>query len=248
MNVLIKGIPPTLVEGWCPTSEQDRVNTYFEGAQFQFLSDVENSFYNYGDSTPSPEKRSFPWFRTVFGKPDRWYIFSNGYWLSPYHLPAQTAMRMIWVGSPAGLWLFDGGDGTDPNPAGATAPTITSGSFWEVDTDFAGVFPVGAGTIAGVGTNVVVGGTGGSSQITQTTEQMPAHTHDIGVEISPLVTTAEANRLRDYSGDIEYEATNETRVARTRATGGGQPMTIVPPYRGIYIVKRTIRSFYALPG
>jgi hypothetical protein len=38
------------------------------------------SFYNFGDSEPSPDNRIYPWLKTVGGYPVAWFVYKDGDW------------------------------------------------------------------------------------------------------------------------------------------------------------------------
>lgn len=249
-TVLLTYTPPTVAEDFCPANWQE-VYDKLDEAVFR-LDSTGYSFYNYGDTTPAAEYRMYPWLRTVGGKPDRWYVHYGNYWIAPHPEPANSSMRHIWVGAndATGLWAYDGGDGTDPALA-----TEYAGAMWEVDTAFAARFPIGVGTTAG-GTAVAVTNTGGEDEHTITEAEMPEHTHVLCANVS--AGAAEVLDAGEYlcdegvAGSEDYNyvlggTATEPTVGQVANTGGSEAMSLLPPYYGVWFVKRTDRAWYTIP-
>ena len=186
------------------------------------------SLFNFGDIAPAASDRDKPWIKTVGGAPDRIYVYQSGYWLSLHSIPAGSAERKIWTGTTAELAEYDGGSAGDP--------TVFSGPFWEVDTNFAAVFPVGVGEFAS-GTEVTKGSTGGIEEVTLTTAQIPEHSHDF--------TLNGYNSSQDSNSGNEYGFDGKSpQSLKTDNTGSGEAHNNLPPYRGVYFIKRTGRQYY----
>ncbi len=249
-TILLHATAPTLPEDFCPADWQAVADALIEGAVFR-LDSTGYSFYNYGDTTPAPENRVYPWLRTETGRPDRWYVYSDGYWLSKYPIPTDTDMVHIWRGTndAAGLWAYDGGDGTDPALA-----TMFSGSFWEVDTGLSGKFLVGVGTVGS--TAVAADDTGGAASTTLTEANIPEHEHFTAANVGSgdaLLDDSHIAREGSVSGDYDYilaHTDTEPTLGATSPYGTAAPTAVptVPPYVGVYFVKRTIRKYYSIPG
>jgi hypothetical protein len=248
-------IPPTLPEGYCPGSLQEFVNDVWSETTFQGGVSLDNIEI----SETAPTDHTKVWFKVdgslnPFAVPGgvplfKWSNTLAAWVLRHPELPSSDKI-ILYKGAndAANLWALDGGDGTDPSvPANVSD---TTGSFWEVDTDMAGRFPVGPGTINASGTVVAVGDTGGNDQVTQTSVQLVPHTHSIGVEVSTDTAGSENGRLRAGGTNIEWQGTTATtQIGNTRSTGGSgspataQPMTTTPPYRGRFFIKRTARTY-----
>ena len=224
-------IPPTLVEGYCFRGWQFLANDLFGGAT-AFLPG-EFRAVNFSTSEPVAEERDRPWYRlNPDGSPDRWYTYFNGQWVSPYEVPAGSDERRIWVGAVIDLETYDGGS--------AGAVTATTGPFWEVDTDFAQRIPLGVGTLPLSGTVVNVGDTGGLDQVTLTTAQTPAHLHTISNAFAAQIGFGGGAIVGFFGTGVGVVATGDVN---TNSTGGGQAHTNMPPYIGVYIIKRTLRIY-----
>ena len=164
---------------------------------------------------------------------DRWYTWDStfGVWLSPHPTPPSSDERRMWIGIDTDLITYDGGDA---NPL-----SLYSGAMWAVDTAFAARFPVGVGTFAASGA-VAVLGTGGEDKHLLTIAEMPAHDHP-GSNLSHTIATDSGGS--DMGAD--YDTDNKDPIVLTIASqGGGTAHNNLPPYIGVYFIKRTIRQFY----
>lgn len=224
-----------LADGYAPASWQDFISQ-LEKIVTGYLPG-EYKPVNYGSSTPAVEDQDRPWVRTnPDGTPDKTYVFYNGKWVNLHPVPASGNERRLWVGSEANLRSYDGGDGT------ADVPTSTTGAMWEVDTNFAARFPVGVGSFAASG-DVAVTGTSTSTAIsgedkhTLLEAEMPAHTHNL-----TLYGGDGANNSTD-----KINTTDETDVMNaafpTTSAGSGTAHNNLPPFYGVYFIKRTARIY-----
>lgn len=188
------------------------------------------------ETEPSAEDRSKIWFKLEGdGSPEgNFYIYNGGAWVSRNLEPAGSQARRIFRGSPADIWAYDGGDGTDP---ASSPPTDTTGAMWEIDTDFAARSPIGVGTLPLSGTAIAQGGTGGVDQVTLTEDQIPAHTHP---PLSPSTSfVCGGGTLIVGMGSTPAASS----AATTGETGGDDPHDNMSPYLGVYFIKRTARVF-----
>lgn len=236
-TVLLPIVPGTLLPGVCYTTEQERLVDYAANLQAQLDG---MAFYNFGSSKPDPANNAYPWFRTT---DSRWYYYSGG-WIS-LNPERDPNIRRVWVGDLTQLQSYDGGD--------SGAPSDRSGPMWEVDTNAAAKFLVGVGTFAG-GTSVVVGGTVGDDELTLTADHLP------DAPVVPLDgnNAIIANRTVQKSGAVTGLSSNngdftsvssggiETDV-NLKIEGNNQPIEIIPPGYGIYLLKPSSRLFYFVP-
>ena len=225
---LITLTAPSLPANYCPASYQKLANDIIGGTQATFNSTIGNSFFNFGPTYPAINNQIFPWL----DQDGNWWIYNQSLWLRKNPVAAGGFDRRIFVGTTTDLLSYDGGDGT------ATA-TTTTGPMWMVDTLFDARFPVGAGAFAASGAVAVLGTATstsivGEDQHTLTVPEIPAHTHNF----FPLVT-ADANN--GGANGVQYGTT--ANVA-TSSTGGGAAHNNLPPFYGVYFIKRTIRVYY----
>ena len=121
---LVKGtIPP----GLCFSNIPELYNTFVDTTTAYVNGNY--SLFNFGNSTPSADDNDKPWIRTDGdGRPDKMYVYKDGYWLCKHPTPASGNERRIWTGTETELLSYEA-DGNSSSTA-----TIYSGPFWEVDT------------------------------------------------------------------------------------------------------------------
>lgn len=258
---LIRLTPPSMPVGWCPPTLQQAFNEALSATQVTVLIQQGNFLYNYGATTPAPENRVFPWLYTLDG---RWYVFNQGWWTSPNPRPPDGEW-IIWPDTEQQLWLYDGGDGTDPRatlPGGGAngayvAPTDVSGAMWQLVSDMAGRFPLGAGDIPGTSPTrtAVLGQTGGEGDHSLTLAETAPHTHTFKV-IAHNSSSGGSGALTggDYNNPNDGEFNGTTDNAGGTSNGATPPVyTVTPhnnmsPYRVVNYAVRTTRRYYALPA
>ena len=226
---LITLTPPSLPTNYCPLSYQNLANDIIGGTQAVFNSTVGNSFFNFGPTVPSINNRIYPWL----DENGQWWIFKQGVWV--YKNPVTAAYeRRIYVGTTTDLLSYDGGDGT-------AVAGDTFGPMWEVDTEFAARFPVGVGAFVASGAVAVMGKATstaivGEDKHTLTVSELAAHTHNVGRYV---------NDSRS-GGDPKFmDLTLGTgTVGISSSTGGDAAHNNLPPFYGVYFIKRTTRIYY----
>ena len=94
------------------------------------------SFYNFGDTEPTPENRIYPWLRTIGGFPDKWYVYVGGSWkaVNPSH---------IWFSG-----TTDGAANTYTATTVATYPSTTALTTGDVFLATINTTNTGASTLA----------------------------------------------------------------------------------------------------
>lgn len=248
-NAPVVLVPGSLPEGYCLTTYQKLLNDFFNLSSGYIPGNY--NFFNYGNTEPAADDRNKPWLRlNADGSRDDWYVFFTGQWLAPYRVPASSDERRLWVGLEAVLPAYDGGE--------VAVVSDSTGPFWEVDHDFDARFPVGPGTFdvdpadPASGQSVSVGGEGGkeNSVVTIGMANLAPHQHDIGCEQSDDPDAAsETGRFTVADGTMHWRNTAGVKVGKTRpgggASGAATPLsfTNLPPYRGIFTIKRTARLF-----
>lgn len=229
-------IPGSLPVGACYGSEQARLNA-FMAASYAQLNGM--AFYNYGPDTPAVEFQSYPWLNTNTGL---LYFYSNSLWITPRPLIEQDpSYRILWIGAEADVPTIMGGT--------AGVATAYTGPFWEIDHDFDGRSPMGPGAIptANPAKTLAVEEDYGEGAHTMTELELAPHDH-------PPRTGFGA-----YAGFVEpgqsssYEITGGSEIERMGSTGeaGGeedaddnlvaQPMPVIHPVKGIWVLKPTAR-------
>jgi len=231
---LITLTPPSLPIGYCPTNYQQLANDVISGTQATFNSSIGNSFFNFGPTTPALNNQVYPWL----DENGNWWVFQSGYWLRQHPIAAGSAERRIYVGTTTDLQTYDGGN--------TNAPSNWSGPMWEVDTLFEARFPVGAGTFAASGVVSVNGTTtstavAGEDKHTLVTSEMPSHTHQILDQYINLTQRGSADTS-------VFSATNRSEgvanLLPTTSSGGDAAHNNLPPFYGVYFIKRTSRVYY----
>lgn len=256
---LITLTPPELPGGaeYCFVNFQRFAVDIITRTKARLRSDIAALTWNFGPNTPSAEDRVFPWFNTNDGNA---YFWSDlyGVWVAKPRVPAgPNGLREIWTdpvdGTPAGLWTFDGGDGTDPTVAGNV--TAVTGSFWTVDTVFAARGAIGAGTLADSGTLLTIGATVGHDEITLDKTQMPYHGHNMP-QGTPSDPAADYVQVPVYQVGSDWRG-NDTPIlafGNFKYEGGDptshvtQPFSTLNPDVVVSFVKRTARQWISLPG
>ena len=228
---LITLTAPSLPANYCPASYQKLANDIIGGTQATFNSTIGNSFFNFGPSIPAINNQIYPWL----DENGQWWIYDQGRWTYKNTVAANGYDRRIFVGTTTDLLSYDGGDGT------SGAPTNYTGAMWMVDTLFDARFPVGAGAFAASGA-VAVNGTATATSIvgedkhTLTVSELAAHTHNVGRYINDSIS----------GGDLKFmDLTNGTgTVGISSSTGGDAAHNNLPPFYGVYFIKRTGRVYY----
>jgi len=222
-----------LPQGYCPASLQDLLNNFskVQTVTFQQSGGSTNGFLQVG--TAKPSDTSNPWQQLdSLGRPVRIYVFAQGAWLSLH--PLVPGFTMIWTGALPDFTIFDGGD--------SNALSAISGPMWEVVSSLQDNFPVGAGGAYGVGA------TGGEAAHTLTSAELPALKLRLpfkGTDGFLGSTDALGDPMTGYG--INDDPTPKSRqLLTTEALGGGGSHNNLPPYLGVYFVRRTSRLFFAV--
>ena len=236
MSIPMQVTPGALGRGFCPTSEQARLNAYAAALAVTFPLGLGN--FSLGNATPEPDMNSFPWYRyNSDGSPDKWYSYFNGSWVAPHPISAndQAAIR-FYTGSYASIATYDGGDTNTPGAA--------AGPMWAVlgqttggPTDFGtlgGKVPLGASA------SIAANSTGGnaSGQVTLDLTNVPAHKH--GGESYVLDQAG----IGVYAGGGSGTNSSFTGSAGGNPDGSTAPINILPPYLAGYWIARSSRIFY----
>jgi len=230
---LITLTPPSLPIGYCPTNYQQLANDVISGTQATFNSTIGNSFFNFGASVPTLNNQVYPWL----DEDGNWWVYKDGYWLRKNPVAIGSSERRVYVGTTTDLQTYDGGN--------TNTLSNWSGPMWEVDTEFEARFPVGAGTFAASGVVVVQGkvtstAVAGEDKHTLVTSEMPKHSHTMTWDSQD---TAGGNQLKTLYLGPDANAFNDI-VKSSGDTGGDAAHNNLPPFYGVYFIKRTGRVYY----
>lgn len=232
-TTIIQLTPPALPAGYCPSSYQQLANDIVYGTTPQFLSSVGNTFFNTGASEPSADNRIYPWL----DDDGNWWVYQGGKWARKHPIGPNDLDRRIYVGTTTQLETYDGGS--------AGAITTYTGPMWEVDTAFDARFPVGVGTFASsgvvnVGLTSTSTGVAGEDKVALVAANNGPHSHDIVLD---KVSVADSGGKRRFpNGDSQEQ--KEQQTFTTESTGEGTPHNNLPPFYGVYFIKRTARVYY----
>lgn len=223
-------IPGSLPTTCYPQDVQTLYNLFCQLSTVQFpgLTGVIIS-----DTQPVATDRDKAWLKTS-GTAPLWppvFIYFNGKWVARHPVDAGASERRLWVGLEADLTSYDGGDGNAPGDA--------SGPMWAVDHTFDARFLVAPGTLPST-TMIAVNGTGGEETHVLTTDEMPSHNHPTLTQPSNgfLVDISSGGSGTDVGGSlIKTDLT-------TGNTGGDKAHNNLPPYIGVFVIKRTGRVYY----
>ena len=238
---------PTLPEGFCNTLGADWVQQILnEVAKGVAILQAPGNGYIIinQESAPDPTQRTgFLWRKPSLGS--LLFQWSGGAWVCP-HLYPPNGLAAMWVeASPAQIWAFDGGDGSDP---AVTPPSGSVGAMWIIDPNYAGRSPMGVGAIPNSTDSLTLGQDYGEGQHKILVTELPA--------LIPLTATLPGNRtnleaggpqwlapLGSHGASLTSPATEDGSFAFVN-TGGDQPHQTVHPVRGGYRIIRSNRLNY----
>jgi hypothetical protein len=192
--------------------------------------------YIISETAPGADDRDKLWIKTSSGAPVRQYVFYNGAWVWPHHIPAADGRVIIYTGSAASIDTLDGGTSGVAKSA--------SGPFWEIVTELSGRFPLGVGTLES-GTLVAVTDTGGEEKHTLIQDELPDHEHTLTVNEFNNWDSSNASAAQFLLGDQVVQSANSSKPNVTVDGGGSdEAHNNMPPYYGVYFIKRTARQYY----
>lgn len=193
-----------------------------------------------GDSQPA-DRATYPlWARTNGGTqvyPPLWqYETGPGLWLARHPILPLSSFCGLWIGTEAALVTYDGGDN---QPVGDT-----TGPMWAIEHAMDARFPVGPGTlpsgvsIAVTGTTDSGGGTG-EEKHQLTVAELAAHSH--------IYAIANGNTAPTGGASEPWPPPNVGANIATNPEGGDVAHNNMPPYYGVFLIRRTARIYYTQP-
>jgi len=231
-NQTVNLVAGTVSNDTCFGTVSDLYNTFINLTTAYVDGDY--SLFSFGDAVPSVDDEDRPWIRTIGGVPDKIYIHYNGAWVSKHPVPSGGGERRLFTGAVADIDTYDGGL--------AGTATDTSGPFWERDTAMNGLLPIGIGTTANGTVISETEKTGGTDEETLIEANLPPHAHDLNYTGRGFESgTAQSGR-----GEGGFVAGSDTASGMVVA-GPAQtstPINNLPPYYGVYFIKRTSRIYY----
>jgi len=192
------------------------------------------SAYVVSTSVPAAVDRDKGWARlSADGYFERLYFYRNGVWSAKHPIDALSSERRLWVGSAATLVTHDGGS--------AGVVSYTTGPMWEEDESFQARVPLGVGSLPTLGDVTVQSGTTSTSKVGEDAHQLtraeiPAHSHPLFGEI-----------IEGSLGLAGENIGDDHKVSFPGNTGDspeGTSHNNLPPFWGVYFIKRTNRVYY----
>jgi len=256
-DTLLVIIPGTLPEGYCWPSNPDDFQKAVLALARAKLPSQSGGGVVIGQNAPGSTDWDKLWVRTdSSGNLIRNYTHGGyGLWVSPHPEPPASSKRYLWVGLEADLKTFD--EGVDEPVTAVTGP------FWEVDHNFDGRCLIAPGVVDDDLT-VAIGDQGGESTVKLTTNQIAAHKHlsptrfrEANVDVAytdfqgvvPFTdTTGKVEIDTNHYDDFLHAYTdfNPLPAASGDDPGGVEAHNNLPPYRGVFLIKRTARQFYSV--
>ena len=244
--------PVTVPEGACiPGDAQSMVNFIAQNLQLVLSTTFTGLIVQ--QATPDAVDRDKAWLRLgASGEPIRLYSWYAGFWVSQHAIPTSDKRRyVVENASDANIRTID----LDADP-GAIPATEFTGPFWEVDTDYAGRMIIAEGTLTESGLVLTSTDEGGSDEATLTALNMASHTHTgkayyagHGATVVGDPSGVTSRFYHETSGHT-VKTSDPTLFAEagvlTDPTGDGEAFSIMPPYRVVRIIKRTIRKWHTV--
>ena len=109
-----------------------------------------------------------------------------------------------------------------------TSPATFLGGTWE---------PLKDRFLIGAGNSYSVNSTGGETTHKLTISEMPSHNHNVKYDNMNMTSTKLYGSGEVYNGF--YQTTATSPIVTTTSTGSSQPHNNMPPYRAVYMWKRT---------
>lgn len=219
-----------LPSGFCPSTYQEMANGF--GAVMSVIL-AQGTGVQIVASSTKPSDTTAVWLQLdSLGRPVRFYYFASGAWLSMH--PMVPGATILWTTTLPDFTTFDGGDA---NPLSAI-----SGPMWEEVTALRAAFPIGVGTLPS-GTVVAVGGTGGEEEVTLVRANLPSA--DLSV-VTPVFKLKTGGDTGGGGQDIWTRNEGSTHTPETEEMGDDEPHNNMPPYVGVYFLRRTARLYYTV--
>jgi hypothetical protein len=252
-------IPPSEPPDVCNMTVWQAISSAISGTQIK--SGVEFNNLIISRDFPTVNQRDKAWWRLNSDlSPGKYlYKYFSGFWIAEFPIPTTTRKRYIFIGEESQLWSEDDGDGQNPD---TTPVTELTGSFWDVDEEFAGRYPQGAGAFPGVEPPVTiqVANNYGTGQFSITPDNMIEHWHYImqGEQLNRGAALLGPSNTAAWAGGgfgaenyvtlgHDDPVAKPANVGQTSKVGKKaedvKPIPMQPPSRGVFFIKRTNRRF-----
>lgn len=236
MSTPITLLPGTLPPGYCYPPDPQTFNVDIVTRIQALLNENFPGIY-VGIAEPPADQRDRVWF---YPPTTKWYYYISGQWQRQFDIPnggttPTAGFRALWTGLEADLATYQGGS------AGAVGPS--TGPLWEVDHTFDARSLFGPGTLPSTAA-ISVNTNGGNETHILTQAELP------NINFQAALKAGQADGLdADNSQVLCNPLSTSVNPYTLNVPSGGSntAFSLLPPYRGIFVIKRTSRVYVQPP-